>query len=83
MEPLLRRIEALQAELAGIEEPEDAGAAAAARAWDEAYATGDITTMQAMVKRAFPRLTLRPREFYYDNRPERIDFDGDFLPPGT
>jgi len=84
MEPLLRRMDVLRAELAGIEEPEDAGAAAAdaARAWDEAEHAGDLPTLRAMVRRAFPRLTLRPREYYYDNGPERVDFDGESLQDG-
>jgi site-specific DNA recombinase len=84
MEPLLRRVEQLRGDLARIEDPDTEGAAAAdaARAWDEAEAAGDFATLRAMVKRAFPRLTLRPREYHYDNRPERADFDGESLPDG-
>jgi DNA invertase Pin-like site-specific DNA recombinase len=82
MSPLLRRIDERKSALARLEEPEDAGAAAAdaARAWDEAVAADDMKTLRAMVKRAYPRLTLRPRDYYFDNRVERIDYTGKSLP---
>jgi DNA invertase Pin-like site-specific DNA recombinase len=85
MQPLLRRIAEQQSALARIDEPENAHAAAAdaARAWDEAEAAGDMRTMRAMIKRAFPRLTLKPRESYFDNSPERIDLEGVTLPDLT
>ena len=62
MAPILKRIDALRAGLPTLDGPEEAGAAAAdvARTWDEAAARGDFDTMRAMVRRAFPNLTVRP-----------------------
>ena len=85
MAPILRRLDELHTALAGVEEPEDAAAAAAdaAAAWDNAQARGDLETLRAMVKRAFPRLTLRAPTVYNDNSPTRFDWDGanDAPPP--
>jgi DNA invertase Pin-like site-specific DNA recombinase len=84
MTPILRRLDELHTELAGLEEPEDAAAAAAdaAAAWDDAQARGDLETLRAMVKRAFPRMTLRAPAVYNDNSPTRFDWDGtDDAPP--
>ena len=38
--------------------------------------SGDLETLRAMVKRAFPRLTLRAPAVYNDNSPTRFDWDG-------
>jgi DNA invertase Pin-like site-specific DNA recombinase len=82
MAPILKRITSLETELATLEKPEGVHIAArdAAREWDEAKAEGDFDTMRAMVKRAFPRLTLTPPERHMDHRVERFDWDGVTLP---
>jgi hypothetical protein len=84
MAPILKRLRMLASELASLEEPESVGGAVqdAARAWDEAKAEGDFDTMRAMVKRAFPRLTLTPPERRMDHRVERFDWDGATRPSG-
>jgi site-specific DNA recombinase len=84
MAPILKRLRALESELAGLEEPETARGAVqdAAREWDVAKAAGDFDTLRAMVKRAFPRLTLMPPQRRMDHRMERFDWDGATLPGG-
>jgi len=78
MEPILSRLSQLESALAGIDEPEDADTAAAdaAQAWDDAKARGDLPTLRAMIKRAFPNLTLRPATKWNDHSPTRFDWDG-------
>jgi hypothetical protein len=78
MEPILTRLTELDKALAGIDEPEDADTAAAdiAQTWDDAKARGDLDTLRAMIKRAFPNLTLRPATSWNDHSPTRFDWDG-------
>jgi len=78
LEPILARLTQLEIELAGIDEPEDADTAAAdvAQAWDDAKGRGDLTALRAMIKRAFPNLTLRPATGWNDHSPARFDWDG-------
>jgi len=78
MKPILRRIAEIKAGLAALEEPEDPLAAAtdAARVWDAAQARGDTAALRAMVRRAFPRLVLKPGERYGDRSPQRFLWDG-------
>jgi hypothetical protein len=84
MAPILKRLRVLESELAGPEQPEAVGTAVqdAAREWDAAKAAGDFDTLRAMVKRAFPRLTLMPPLRRMDHRVERFDWDGATLPSG-
>jgi hypothetical protein len=74
MEPLLDGIEKLRGQLAGLEAPAQAETAAgdAVRAWEEAKARGDFPAMRAMIKRAFPNLTLIPSRHFNDHSPDRI-----------
>jgi site-specific DNA recombinase len=85
MAPILKRLGKLRSELAALEEPETAQVAAqdATAEWDKAQAAGDFDTMRAMVKRAFPRLTLIPPARRMDHRVERFDWDGATLPNAT
>jgi DNA invertase Pin-like site-specific DNA recombinase len=78
MAPILRRLDKLHGALAALEEPEDARAATAdaAAAWDEAAARGDLDTLRAMTRRAFPRLTLRAGARWGDHSAARFDWDG-------
>lgn len=78
MAPILRRVQALREELAGMAEPESPSVAAAdaADAWDRAMETGDTDTLRLMVRRAFPRLTLHPPQHYGDSSLSRLDWDG-------
>ncbi len=82
MTPILRRIDQLQTQLAGLDEPEDAHTATAdaVQAWDEAHERGDVDALRTMVRRAFPRLTLRPHTKRGDHSVERFDWDGTTLP---
>lgn len=82
MEPILTRITAINAELGELDEPEDGHVAAAdaARAWDDAMAAEDWSTLRAMVRRAFPKLTVRPQARRGDHSVDRFDFDGTSLP---
>jgi site-specific DNA recombinase len=81
MRPIMARLDELNAKLAALEAPESPSAAVedAARAWDEARERGDVQALRAMVKRAFPRLTLRPGERWGDHSPSRFDWDGQSL----
>jgi hypothetical protein len=58
--------------------PDDPHAAMrdAAREWDEAEAAGDIAALRALVRRAFPNLTLMPARSYGDRSPGRFLWDG-------
>lgn len=78
MAPIQARLAELAAELAALDEPEAAEAAAtsAVRAWDDAVAAGDRNALRAMIRRAFPNLTLRPPEHWLDHNPARFLWDG-------
>nr|MDT0664141.1 helix-turn-helix domain-containing protein [Micromonospora sp. DSM 115978] len=82
MEPILARVEELNAELAALDEPGEVVSLAAdvAAAWDDAERDGDLETIRAMVRRTFPRLTLRPSRRHGDNSPERFDWDATGTP---
>jgi hypothetical protein len=74
MAPLLTRIQTLRGELSGLEAPAHAEAATAdaVRTWEKAKAAGDFPAMRAMIKRAFPKLTLTPSRHFNDHSPDRI-----------
>jgi hypothetical protein len=74
MEPILKKLQKLSAERDALEVPKDPHAAVrdAAREWDEAEAAGDIAALLAMVRRAFPDLTLMPARSHGDRSPERF-----------
>jgi hypothetical protein len=78
MEPILKKLQTLRAERDALEVPDDPHAAVrdAAREWAEAEAAGDIAALRAMVRRAFPNLTLMPARSYGDRSPERFLWDG-------
>lgn len=81
MAPILERmtkIDAALAELDDVETPETA-IGEATRTWEEAKAKEDVDALRAMVKRAFPRLAIRPHEMPLDLRPERFDWEGESL----
>jgi site-specific DNA recombinase len=82
MAPITARLTELTAQLAAMDEPEAAEAAAdsAVRAWDDATTAHDIPTRRAMIKRAFPRLTVRPPTGWGDHSPDRFIWDPN---PGT
>jgi site-specific DNA recombinase len=77
MAPIQARLTELAAQLAALDEPEAAEAAAdsAVRAWDDATNAHDIPTRRAMIRRAFPRLTIRPGSVYGDHSPDRFIWD--------
>jgi hypothetical protein len=81
MEPILKRVGQIRSELAELETPETAEVAAAdaAHAWAEAVEQRDFAAMRSMVKRAFPRLALRPQARFNDHSAMRIDLDGECL----
>ena len=56
------------------EVPDDPHAAMrdAAREWDEAEAASDIAALRALVRLAFPNLTLKPARSYGDRSPGRF-----------
>ncbi|WP_322770541.1 recombinase family protein, partial [Frankia sp. Cr1] len=94
MEPLLRRIDVLTSRLAALEVPADPAAVAAdvAAEWDRAEAAGEIDTMRAMIRAAFPNLTVRRSRRRLTARgadvSARFDWDGTGvglppLPPST
>jgi site-specific DNA recombinase len=79
MAPILRRIDELTSELATLDRPTNGPATAvvdAVREWDDAEQRGDLDTLRAMIRRAFPRLTLHPPTYYRDHSVERFDWDG-------
>jgi site-specific DNA recombinase len=82
MGPILKRLTELREQLTTLDDGADAGAAAedAAREWDAAEAAADFATMRAMVRRAFPRLTVLARRGPGDHSPDRLDWDGQSLP---
>ncbi|MGI9002210.1 MAG: recombinase family protein [Pseudonocardia sp.] len=57
MGPILRQIDGLRAELAGLGEPDTTSAATAdaVAAWEEALARGDVPAQRALIRRAFPK----------------------------
>jgi hypothetical protein len=77
MQPLLKRIDALRTQLAGLEAPAqaDTAAADAVAAWDDAWTRRDIPAMRAMIKRTFPRLTLDRQTHHNDHGPHRFQWD--------
>ena len=80
MRPIADRLDALQKQLASLDGPESQSAAVAdtVRDWEQ----GTTVDRRAMVRRAFPRLTLRPassRGVASLNR-DRIDWTGATLP---
>jgi len=79
MAPILKRIEQLRGQLPALDDPEDVGAAAAdvARTWDEAAAAQDYETLRAMVRRAFPEVSVRPG---IGDSVARFQWDGPALP---
>ncbi|MGH3565705.1 MAG: recombinase family protein [Pseudonocardia sp.] len=78
MAPILREITKLQADLARLDEPDTTHAATAdaVAAWTEALERGDVTAQRAMIRRAFPNLTLAMPTCYGDHSPDRIAWDG-------
>jgi hypothetical protein len=79
MAPVLAQITQLTEQLAQLDEDpasDHTATADAVAAWEEAVARGDIPTQRAMIKRAFPRLTLAPARSYGDHGPERFQWDG-------
>jgi site-specific DNA recombinase len=83
MQPIQRRLDELNEQLAELEEPEtaDAAAADAVKAWDDARAAGDTPALRAMIKRAFPRLAVKPPAKWGDHSADRFDWDGESLAP--
>jgi PAS domain-containing protein len=77
MAPITARLSELATQLAALDEPKAAEAAAdsAVRAWDDATTAHDIPTRRAMIKRAFPRLTVRPPSGWGDHSPDRFIWD--------
>jgi site-specific DNA recombinase len=82
MAPILARLDVLRGQLAGLDSPEQAEAAAAdaVAAWDEARDRGDYAAMRAMIKRTFPNLTLNPPARYNDHSSNRLDWEPDHTP---
>jgi DNA invertase Pin-like site-specific DNA recombinase len=78
MEPILKKLEKLKADRDALEIPDDPHAAMrdAVREWDEADAASDIAALRAMVRRAFPDLTLTPGTSRGDRSPDRFLWDG-------
>lgn len=78
MAPILDRLNRLNAELATLDEPVDGVRVSAdvAAEWDQAAERGDFETMRAMIRRAFPRLMLRPPAHFRDHSFTRFDWDG-------
>jgi DNA invertase Pin-like site-specific DNA recombinase len=81
MAPVLKRLTAIDAELANLADTETSETAIgeATRTWNKAKDKKDIDALRAMVKRAFPRLAIRPHEKPLDLRPERFDWEGESL----
>ncbi|HEY4004340.1 MAG TPA: recombinase family protein [Pseudonocardia sp.] len=79
MAPVLARISKLHAELATLDDDpasDPGGTAQAVGVWEDAVARQDIPTQRAMIKRAFPKLTLAPPRHRNDQSPERFRWDG-------
>ncbi len=80
MVPILAQIEGLKAELAALDDdPASSGPAATADAvaeWHQAVASGDIAAQRTIIKRLFPRLTLRYAQGRGDYSARRIALDG-------
>jgi hypothetical protein len=78
MAPILREIDRLHTDLARLEQPDTAHAATAdaVAAWGEAADRGDTTAQRAMIRRAFPNLTLAMPARYGDHGPDRLRWDG-------
>ena len=83
MEPLLARIDKLHTVLSGLDGPKhaDTAAADAVAAWDDARSRNDFPAMRAMVKRAFPNITVAAQRHYNDHSPARIVWDTPNPPP--
>ena len=78
MEPILAKLGKLRAERDALEMPDDPHSAMrdVAGEWNRAEAAGDIAALRAMVRRAFPNLTLKPATSRGDRSPERFLWDG-------
>ncbi|WP_410583679.1 recombinase family protein [Amycolatopsis sp. lyj-108] len=85
MTPILKRLTELNKELAALDDT-DSGLGGGipsedvTAVWDEAEAAGDTEVLRAMVRRAFPALTLRPHTRSGDFAVTRFDWDGNTLP---
>ena len=76
MAPILRNIAELRGTLASLDEPADTGiSGSAVAAWQEAVQRGDVPAQRAMIRRAFPSLTIIPPRKYGDHSPERFRWD--------
>jgi hypothetical protein len=82
LDPISRRVEELRGKLATIDRPEQPSVAAAevAAEWDRAEADNDHETLRSLVRRAFAKLTVKPRARHGDRSPFRLDWDGRTLP---
>lgn len=78
MTPILRNIEQLRGELIALDEPDTSTATVtdAVTAWREAIERGDVPAQRALVRRAFPRLTVIMPRYYGDHSPQRFIWDG-------
>jgi site-specific DNA recombinase len=78
LEPILAKLQKLRAERDALDVPDDRHAAMhdAVREWDEAQRAGDVAALRAMVRRAFPNLTLKPASARGDRSPARFLWDG-------
>jgi hypothetical protein len=80
MVPILAQIEGLKAELAALaDDPGSTGPSATADAvaeWRQAVSDGDIDAQRTIIKRVFPRLTLRYAQGRRDYSARRIALDG-------
>jgi DNA invertase Pin-like site-specific DNA recombinase len=86
MAPILQRLDVLNSELAGLDDAPGGPvtvAADMAADWDRAAEDGGLDTMRAMIRRAFPRLALRPQAMQGDFSVTRFDWDGATLPEKT
>jgi hypothetical protein len=82
MGPVLEEIEKIDRKLASLNDTETDEAAAkdAAYTWFDAKEREDLVALRAMVKRAVPRLAIRPQVRSMQNTPDRFDWDGKDLP---
>lgn len=79
MVPILAQIEGLKAELAALDDPVSAGPAATADAvaeWQQAVSSGDVAAQRTIVKRLFPKLTLRYAQGRGEYSARRIALNG-------